>query len=158
MNALAITVDGDRIPIRPDDEHEYVLETALAAKGYGVGPELIRQHKRRHADELIEGKHWVVTNSNTPGGEQSATFWTKRGIIRLGFFIRSERAKRFRDAAEDLIVRVVSGDAEFWKAKYTVALMFMRTEEILASCQYWQREFAAMPAVISKRCNRGEFA
>ena len=45
----------------------------------------------------------------------------KRGIIRLGFFIRSERAKRFRDAAEDLILGVTEKPAP--KADQTVARM-----------------------------------
>ena len=30
--------------------------------------------------------------------------WTKRGIIRLGFFIKSDRARLFRDWAEELII------------------------------------------------------
>ena len=30
--------------------------------------------------------------------------WTKRGIVRLGFFVKSERAKMFRDWAEDLVI------------------------------------------------------
>jgi prophage antirepressor-like protein len=99
MSALAITIDGEALPVRPHDEHEYVLETRLVARGYGVNRRVIQEHKKEHADELVEGKHWVVGKTDTLGGEQSATFWTKRGILRLGFFIRSERAKRFRDAA-----------------------------------------------------------
>ena len=30
--------------------------------------------------------------------------WTKKGIVRLGFFIKSQQAKAFRDWAEDYIV------------------------------------------------------
>ncbi len=29
-------------------------------------------------------------------------------MVRLGFFIRSDRAKRFRDLAEDLVIRNLS--------------------------------------------------
>jgi Phage antirepressor protein KilAC domain len=39
-----------------------------------------------------------------PWRAQVATLWIKRGIIRLGFFIKSARAKHFRDAAEDLVI------------------------------------------------------
>jgi hypothetical protein len=99
-----ITVGNDTIPVRPDEAHEYVVETALVAKGYGVSAALLRKHKQNHADELIEGKHWVVNKSHTLGGSQDQTFWTKRGIVRLGFFIKSGRAKLFRDAAEDLVI------------------------------------------------------
>ena len=65
------------------------------------------------SSELIEGKHFVFAVDILNGKEQSAlkiphnsTLWTKAGIIRLGFFIRSERAKLFRDWAENLILTV----------------------------------------------------
>jgi hypothetical protein len=46
-----------------------------------------------------------VKNSNTLSNLQPhQTFWTKRGIIRLGFFVKSDLARLFRDWAEDLIV------------------------------------------------------
>ncbi len=41
---------------------------------------------------------------HTKNIKHNATLWTKRGIIRLGFFIKSNRAKQFRDWAEDLII------------------------------------------------------
>jgi hypothetical protein len=99
-----ITVGNDTIPVRPDEVHEFVIETALVAKGYGVSKNVIELHKSRRASELVEGKHWVLSKRQTPGGEQNQIFWTKRGIIRLGFFIKSGRAKLFRDAAEDLVI------------------------------------------------------
>lgn len=102
MNTLVI--DGEQIPVRADETHEYVLETKLVALGYGVSPTVIRRHKQEHEDELVEGKHWVVQKMNTLGGSQSSIYWTKRGIVRLGFFIKSARAKKFRDMAEDLVV------------------------------------------------------
>jgi uncharacterized protein YigA (DUF484 family) len=124
-----IIIDGDAIAIQPADSAlEYLVTTKEVARGYGVSEATLRTHKRDHADELIEGKHWVVniihplggsdnlsepstgvgnTNARYAGlkrGNDTVTLWTKRGVIRLGFFIRSERAKRFRDAAEDLIL------------------------------------------------------
>jgi hypothetical protein len=87
------------LQVQPDVEHEYVLTTEQVAEGYGITSQAVRMQKQRNADELAEGKHWVVTICDTPGGQQEMTMWTKRGIIRLGFFIRSERAKMFRDAA-----------------------------------------------------------
>lgn len=117
MNAT-LTIGDEVIPVRPDVNHVYLLETALVAKGYGVSKNVIEQHKRRNAAELVEGKHWikVLTNCKHPGVEKivagnSPIFWTKRGIVRLGFFIKSERAKLFRDAAEDLVVDVGSDNS-----------------------------------------------
>ena len=40
-------------------------------------------------------------------------FWTKRGIIRLGFFIKSKQAILFRDWAEDLIINVLEAGENF---------------------------------------------
>lgn len=121
MKTNIITIDADEIVVRLSEEHEFLLDSKEVARGYGVGEEVIRQHKRRHADELIEGKHWVVRNTDTLGstgvtnsnarhsglkrGNDTVTLWTKSGVIRLGFFIRSQRAKKFRDAAEDLVLR-----------------------------------------------------
>ena len=154
---MKLIVDNDTIAVMQDPEHEYLLDTASVALGYGVSPDALRMHKKRHADELIEGKHFIyvgsssetnasgasafakakvsvvtdcsgrsaasgakvsVVNSIDDGnrrtGKRSAgddvmnIMWTKRGVIRLGMFIRSERARKFRDAAEDLILKHVS--------------------------------------------------
>lgn len=108
MNNNIITIDSDEIVVRLSTEHEYVLNSKEVALGYGVSYDAIRQHKSRHEDELVEGKHFLtVTDSHSHAGKgpQSQILWTKRGVIRLGFFIKSARAKKFRDAAEDLIIR-----------------------------------------------------
>lgn len=108
MNAQspALIIDGIIIPVTPHPEHEYTLSTAEVAAGYGVGEANIRELKRKHTEELIEGKHFSsVRNTDARNLQRVTTIWTKRGIIRLGFFIRSERAKRFRDLAEDLVLR-----------------------------------------------------
>ena len=119
MKSNIITIDQDEIVVRVSAEHDFLLNSQEVAFGYGVSTEAIRSHKSRHSDELSEGKHFL-TVATCNGGEPS-TLWTKRGIIRLGFFIRSERAKKFRDAAEDLILGVTEKPAP--KADQTVARM-----------------------------------
>lgn len=107
--SISITIGSDVIPVRPDETHEYLVETALVAKGYGISSDAVRGHKRLHADELVEGQHWIsVRNSNADtrsGKAKVQTFWTKLGVITLGFFIKSDRAKLFRKAAAALILR-----------------------------------------------------
>lgn len=107
-NPPALVIDGIIIPVRIDPVHEYTLPTTEVAAGYGVTKDTLKKTLRRHSDELTEGKHWVSevgTNCPHPGNnEHGIRHWTKRGIIRLGFFIKSERAKRFRDMAEDLVL------------------------------------------------------
>jgi prophage antirepressor-like protein len=99
--------DGLTVELQPSVEHGYLLTGRQVANGFGIEPNSLRFHKKTRKDELIEGKHWVVSNTHTPeGGSQKTTFWTKRGIIRLGFFIKSEQAKLFRNWAEDYIVQL----------------------------------------------------
>ena len=50
----------------------------------------------------------TFSNSDTKSATYKKTLWTKRGIVRLGFFIKSDRAKLFRDWAEDLVIFVAN--------------------------------------------------
>lgn len=89
------------------------MTTKEVANGYGISEYAIRVSKMRHENELIEGKHFVIAEKvavTKCNGDlkipHNAVLWTKRGIVRLGFFIKSERAKLFRDWAEELIIKV----------------------------------------------------
>lgn len=118
MLAEIVRFEGVELIAQPSEAYEYTMDTATVAMGYGCKESSIRSHLLRHADELVEGKHFItftsVANCNAREGEEirpqnrnlvtEKTLWTKRGVVRLGFFIRSERAKKFRDWAEDLIV------------------------------------------------------
>ena len=97
--------DDTELHLIADHTHEFLLTSKEVALGYGVNSATIRRHKQNQSDELIKGKHWVVQNMNTLGGQQKQTLWTKRGLVRLGFFIKSARAKKFRDWCEDLILK-----------------------------------------------------
>ena len=107
------------VTVEPSRLHEFLMTTNEVAKGYGVSGGTVRKHKIEHQDELIEGKHFIVventrmnnadtgatfSNSDTKSATYKQILWTKRGIVRLGFFIKSERAKLFRDWAEDLVI------------------------------------------------------
>lgn len=101
------------VNVLPSVEHEFLMMTKEVAHGYGTSEYAIRVSKMRHENELIEGKHYfvagdfAVTKSNgTFKIPRNAILWTKRGVIRLGFFIKSERARSFRDWAEDLVIKV----------------------------------------------------
>lgn len=102
---MKLQFDNIALDVRPNDRHEWVLTSAETAEGYGVSESTIRMHKQRNADELIEGKHFISVTNSDAVGNQAATYWTKRGVVRLGFFIKSERARLFRDWAEDLVLK-----------------------------------------------------
>lgn len=94
------------VEVQPNVEHEWLLSSKDVAEGYGLTPDAIRMAKSRHSEELEEGKHWVVTDCYTlTGGTQKTVMWTKKGVIRLGFLIKTPLAKQFRDWAEEFIIK-----------------------------------------------------
>lgn len=112
---LPITVtEGVTVKILTNVQHEFVMSTKEVAHGYGTSDYSVRKALLRHSDELLENKHFVTAGTICPGDHHrvlslphNAVLWTKRGIVRLGFFIKSERAKLFRDWAEELVIEKV---------------------------------------------------
>jgi len=99
--------DGLAVAVIQNPNFEFIMPTKDVALGYGISGGTIRKHQERYNDDFVEGKHFVrgATISHTLSNIQPhQVFWTKQGIIRLGFFIKSERAKLFRDWAENIIL------------------------------------------------------
>ncbi len=99
--------DGLAVAVIQNPNFEFIMPTKDVALGYGISGGTIRKHQERYNDDFVEGKHFVrgATISHTlPKIQPHQVFWTKAGIIRLGFFIKSERAKLFRDWAESIIL------------------------------------------------------
>lgn len=110
---LPITVtEGVTVNVLPNKEHEYLMTVSEVANGYGTTKYSIFKALQRNSAEFVEGKHLIrgvdiLSTLSIRGQIQPNSFLiTKRGIVRLGFFIKSERAKLFRDLAEELIIRV----------------------------------------------------
>ena len=105
---LPMTVmEGITVQLVPDGNHGFLMPTKDVAIGYGVSEYSIRQHKLAHASELLEGKHFISGVSiphAASKGSSKGTFWTKRGVGRLGVFITTYRARLFRDWAEELVI------------------------------------------------------
>ena len=106
--------DGLAVAVIQNPNYEFVMSVKDVALGYGVSSGNIRNQMFRNQDEFIEGKHFVkgVCFSNAlPKVQPHAIYWTKAGVIRLGFFIKSERAKAFRDWAEKIVLEVTAPPA-----------------------------------------------
>lgn len=104
------------VTVRPHDEHEFLMTTKEVAKGYGISEYTLRRHKMEHPLELHERKHFFTAVQILNGDKSiphNSTLWTKRGIIRLGFFIKSKQAIMFRDWAEDLIISTLQNAENF---------------------------------------------
>lgn len=104
IKAISLTVtEGLTVSVIQNPIHEFLMSTSEVAKGYGVSYGNVREHKRVN-DEFTEGKHFVSAVRISDSDPHNKVYWTKRGIVRLGFFIKSERAKLFRDWAEELVI------------------------------------------------------
>jgi len=91
---------------------ESLLTSNEVAIIYGVTIQTIRDHKRLHQDEIIEDRHFKKIKVDTKGGKQTKIFWTLEGIYMLGFFIKSEKAKKYRKAIAQLLKEIKSGNVE----------------------------------------------
>ena len=83
--------------------------TEYVAERYGVSTTNIKVHKREHADEIIEGIHFVVVKNDR---NRPVIKWTLRGIIKLGMFIRSAESKAFRLWAEQELEKIILKQAQ----------------------------------------------
>ena len=79
------------------------------AERYGVSEKTIRDHKREHADKIVEDIHFVVVKNDR---NRPLIKWTLRGIIKLGMFIRSKEAKYFRLWAEQELEKIILKQAQ----------------------------------------------
>ena len=108
-----IVTEGVTVNVLPNDQYEYLMTVSEVANGYATTKYSIFQAVHNHPDELIEGKHFIrgVDILYTPSLkgviQPNSILLSKRGIVRLGFFIKSERAKLFRDWAEELVIEKV---------------------------------------------------
>ncbi|MDO9304648.1 MAG: hypothetical protein Q7T77_04925 [Sulfuricurvum sp.] len=101
---MQITFNNTNLTLVEDSTHEFLFSNKDVAMGYGITIAHINMARNRNSDDLVEGKHFIRINAQTNGGKQTVVHWTKRGIVRLGFCLKSEKAKAFRDWAEDYVI------------------------------------------------------
>ncbi|MGP2657059.1 phage antirepressor KilAC domain-containing protein [Malaciobacter sp. WC5094] len=96
------------VEVQPHEEYEWLLSSKDVAEGYGLSDGGLRSAKSKHSDEFEEGKHFITVanrNANPRAGiPHSETYWTKEGVVMLGFFIKTPTAKEFRRWASNFIV------------------------------------------------------
>lgn len=108
---------GLSVTVLQDRQSEWLMPVSDVAIGYGVSIQTIHSHLSNHSDEFTEGQHFypayeIFVSSQT----RRVKMLTKAGVIRLGFFIKSERAKMFRDWAEQVVLSVMAPKVELPKA------------------------------------------
>lgn len=121
-NPVTLNVSNElQVTVLTFSDYEFLMSTNDVAKGYGISPDSVHSQKHYNADELKEGIHFVKglgisKTLQAKGIQPHAIFWTKAGVVRLGFFIRSERAKMFRDWAESVVLQVTAPTVQLPKA------------------------------------------
>lgn len=86
-----------------------LFTTEQVAKNYGISQNTIRDHLKNHFDELIENIHFVTHKNDR---NRPLVKWTLKGIVVLGFFIRSPQAKNFRIWASEQLERELLKQAQ----------------------------------------------
>lgn len=88
-------------------------------------------HPNRHWNKAKNHVTKRPTDSTIPKGpanlQTTAVFWTQRGVIMLGMFIRSERGKAFRSWIEDLVIQENQRAAFSTPQTYTEAVRELLT-------------------------------
>lgn len=80
-----------------NDSRRWYMTLEETAMAYGVADSSVRSTLHRHPDEIREGVEKGVAFCNTLGGKQQVGVLYREGVIKLGFFMRGERAKdRYR--------------------------------------------------------------
>lgn len=89
--------------VKTNDEKKWFMTVEDVASGYGVTRNCIMNHLREHSDEFRPELEKGVSDTDTPGGSQTKTILYREGVIKLGFFVRSEQAKEFRKWATAIV-------------------------------------------------------
>lgn len=100
MNAV-VNFNGIKLEVL-EYSNTWALSNKQVADGFGVSEEAIRSQKSR--GEYRNNVHFYTVANCNGGGD--LTFWTKKGVITLGFKLReTPQTIAFRDWASDFIIK-----------------------------------------------------
>jgi len=100
MNAV-VNFNGINLEVLKFND-TWALSNKQVADGFGVSEEAIRSQKSR--GEYRNNVHFYTVANCNGGGD--LTFWTKKGVITLGFKLReTPQTIAFRDWASDFIIK-----------------------------------------------------
>lgn len=135
----------------PNQEHEFFMSTKQMSEAYGVSEKNIHEHKSKR--EFVENIHFVTTSKNGSGSTANLgkkILWTKRGIIRMGFFIKSKQAEQVRQWAEDALFEKLENKPQ----QLALALTPVDNRSNLAYPPQYDRELVALLVRIPSQRDR----
>lgn len=124
-----ITFQEITLNVIESNEYTFLMSSRDVAAGYDVTESIIRSHRQRHSDELIEDKHFIMTRT---ANNAAKTMWTLEGVHMLGFFIKSERAKEFRKWTAKLLTEIRNGNATISHGNNELEKIILQQNEQIA--------------------------
>jgi len=99
-NLQTLLVDFLDLELHPilDKKHEWLMSTSDVISGYGVDNDSFEITTNANAEHLHEDKHYLYRNF----GSKVKKYWSKKGVVKLGFFIKSDQALAFIETIEEL--------------------------------------------------------
>jgi len=99
-NLQTMLVDFLDLELHPilDKKHEWLMSTNDVISGYGVDNDSFEITTNANSDHLHEDKHYLYRNFGT----KIKKYWSKKGVVKLGYFIQSDQAMAFVETIEEL--------------------------------------------------------
>ncbi len=86
-----------------DNKHDWLLSQNETCEAFSIDNAAIERLMEAHTETLSENRHYLTSTLVSGGSTTSPImFWTKKGIIRLAYYLKSDDALAFLDFAEDL--------------------------------------------------------
>jgi hypothetical protein len=112
---LVQIADNLSVQLHPIPQHEFLMSTKQVAEAYGVSVKAIGGQKQRN--EFVEGTHFfihdelqnVVLRGRETVSKVKRLYFTKRGVVRMGFFLTGQRAELVRTWAENALIEKLEG-------------------------------------------------
>ena len=83
-------------------EHDWLIDKKRLLLCYGISVEDIKRIQHSNGNFLVNDEHYIRIKEITEGTDKYKVFWTKKGVLSIGFHLESNRAKEFMSWAKNL--------------------------------------------------------
>jgi hypothetical protein len=137
--------------VRTDDYRQWYMPLEEVASAYGVTRRAVQQVIDRHSEEIREGIERGSTVCSTPGGDQLCNVLFREGVIKVGFFMRGDRAKAFRQFATNLVTDYLSETKQDSQEGFTRFITYAekRFDKIEDICRGFRDEIDELRATLN---------
>lgn len=92
-----------------DSKHQWLLSAKEVALAYDISLGKLFEIQKEHETLLEEEKHYLYDNILCCGQHSSTLLlWTKKGVLRMAYYIKSAQAMDFLDFIEDIHLQTPS--------------------------------------------------